>query len=53
MERLESRRSNRIARFLGSRRVGQMRVDADLMNKERDELLNFLLRSFVLCGRVS
>ena len=52
MERLESRRSNRIARFLGSRRVSQMRVNADLMNKERNKLLNFLLQSFVLCGRI-
>ena len=52
MERLESCRSNRIARFLGSRRVGQMRVDTDLMNKERDGLLAFLLQCFVICGRI-
>ena len=52
MERLESCRSNRIARFLGSRRVGQMRVDTDLVNKERGKLLEFLLQCFVLCGRI-
>jgi hypothetical protein len=52
MERLENRRSHRIARFLGSRRVGQMRIHTDIMNKDRDELLEFLLRSFVLCGRI-
>jgi hypothetical protein len=52
LERLENRRSHRIARFLGSRRVLQMRIKSDLVNKERDQLLEFLLQSFVICGRV-
>jgi hypothetical protein len=52
LERLESRRSHRIARFLGSRRVNQMRIDSDLLFKERDQLHDFLLQNFVLCGRI-
>lgn len=52
LERLENLRSHRIARFLGSRRVIQMRIDTDLMNKERDQVHEYLLHNFVLCGRV-
>jgi RNA-dependent RNA polymerase len=52
LERLESRRSHRIARYLGSRRINQMRIDTELLNKERGQLHEFLLQRFVLCGRI-
>ena len=52
VEKLENRRSHRFGRLLGSPRINQMRIDSDLMNKERDQLLEFLLQNFVLCGRI-
>jgi len=52
LNKLENRRSHRIARFLGSPRIAQMRIDNDLMNKERDQVQEFLLTSFGLCGRI-
>jgi hypothetical protein len=54
LEKPEIRRSHRFARFLGSRRILQVRVQDSLMyEKVGDEVRNFLTSSkFVLCGRV-
>ena len=52
LEPLEKRRSNRFARFLGSRRILLLRIPEDLMMKDGDNIRQFLLRKFVLCGRV-
>lgn len=52
IERPESRKSNRFARFLGSRACEQLRVPDALVNKERDAVQKFLKQKFVLLGRV-
>ena len=52
MEKLESTKSNRFARFLGSMREGNMRIDNKLLQREREQILNFLSQNFVVCGRV-
>src|ERR1700734_536177 len=52
LERFENRRYHRFGRLLGSPRITQVRIDNYLMNKERDQLLEFLLQNFVLCGRI-
>lgn len=52
LERMEMRRSNRFARFLGSRRMLLLRVGRDLVMKQGDAVRAFCLHKFVLCGRV-
>ena len=54
MEPLEMRRSNRLTRFMGSRRVIQVRVrvtDAERRECE-DDMLDFLCHPFVVGGRI-
>lgn len=51
LDKLEQRRSNQYSRFLGSRRVLQIRIPTDLM-KEGDDIAAFIARKVVLCGRV-
>jgi hypothetical protein len=48
LEPLEKRRSNRFARFLGSRRIIQLHVPQELKEKIRE----FTLQKFVLWGRI-
>ncbi|KAG6380657.1 RNA dependent RNA polymerase-domain-containing protein [Boletus reticuloceps] len=53
LEKPEIRRSHRFSRFLGSRRILQVRVVDDLLYKYGDEVRTFLSSSrFILCGRV-
>ncbi|KAF7965380.1 hypothetical protein HWV62_44091 [Athelia sp. TMB] len=52
MEPLESTRSHRFGRFLGSRRFVQMRIDSNALQRERDEVIAYLSRDFIICGRV-
>lgn len=52
LQPLEMRRSNRLTRFLGSRRVLQIRIPEDTLRQERDKVLKFLRQKFVLCGRI-
>ncbi|KAF9225222.1 hypothetical protein BS17DRAFT_794858 [Gyrodon lividus] len=53
LEKPEIRRSHRFSRFLGSRRILQIKVPDDLLYKHGDEVRVFLGSSrFVLCGRV-
>lgn len=52
LEKFESTRSHRFARFLGSLGVVQMSIPKDLINRERDDVITFLSQKFVLCGRV-
>lgn len=52
MEQLESTRSNRFSRFLGSPGVAQIRMDGKLIQKEREKIHDFLSQNFVICGRV-
>jgi RNA-dependent RNA polymerase len=52
LEKLESTRSHRFARYLGSLGVLQLGIPKDLVNRERDDVLVFLSRNFVLCGRI-
>ena len=51
-EPLEMTRSYRFARYMGSRRLLQIRLDEKLLQQERDEIAEFLARDFVICGRV-
>ncbi|KAI0937310.1 hypothetical protein AcV5_005250 [Taiwanofungus camphoratus] len=53
LERMEKRKSNRFARFLGSRRLLQVSISKDLMYAEQTQLVrDFICRKFILCGRV-
>ena len=53
LEKPEIRRSHRFSRFLGSRRILQVRVADDLMYKHGDDIRMMLSSSkFILCGRV-
>ncbi len=52
LQPLEMRKSTRFTRFLGSRRVLQLRVSDNLLMKAETEVREFLARKFVLCGRV-
>jgi len=52
LEQLESTRSNRFSRFLGSSGIVQVRMDSTLIQKEREQIHDFLSRNFVICGRV-
>lgn len=51
--KLEYGRSNRITRFLGSVSVLQVRIAKDVYSKKKgNDLIDFLSRRHVLCGRV-
>lgn len=52
VEPMEKRRSTRLARYLGSRRVIQVRLDKDALLHDREGVLGFLRQKFVLGGRV-
>lgn len=53
LEKPEIRRSHRFSRFLGSRRILQVRVSDDLMFQHGDDIRAFLAcHKFILCGRV-
>lgn len=53
LEGLEKRgRSYRLSRYLGSRRVLQVRVPDDMVLKENQNVKAFLAQKFILCGRV-
>ncbi|KAG6864804.1 hypothetical protein C0991_007027 [Blastosporella zonata] len=49
---MEKRRSYRLARFLGSRRVLQLKIPKDLVLKENKKIKGFMQHKFILCGRV-
>lgn len=51
LEPLEKRRSHRFARFLGSRRLLQIRVPEKLAQEFKDEVRAFFARRFILLGR--
>ncbi|KAF9011305.1 RNA dependent RNA polymerase-domain-containing protein [Cyathus striatus] len=50
LERMESKRSYRFARFYGSRRILQLKIPDAVVNEK--SLKEFLQHKFVLCGRV-
>ena len=52
LEPLEMHSSNRFARFLGSRRILQLRISRSLLYRGADNVRRFLQHKFVLCGRV-
>ncbi|KAG9313859.1 RNA dependent RNA polymerase-domain-containing protein [Chiua virens] len=54
LEKPEIRRSHRFSRFLGSRRIMQVRVPDNLLYNKQGEEVRSLLSShkFILCGRV-
>lgn len=53
LEKPEIRRSHRFSRFLGSRRILQVRVAEDLLHKQGERVRLLLSSSkFILCGRV-
>ncbi|KAG5639652.1 hypothetical protein H0H81_008813 [Sphagnurus paluster] len=52
LDELEKRRSYRLARFYGSRRILQLRIPDELARKDSQKVKEFLLQKFVLCGRV-
>jgi len=52
LEKMESRRSHRFARYYGSRRFLHIRVQDELLRNEREDVKKFFRRRFVLCGRV-
>lgn len=52
LEPMEKRRSHRFARFYGSRRFLQLRIPDQIRRNENPEMRKFLLKKFVLCGRI-
>ncbi|KAG6860856.1 hypothetical protein C0995_006720 [Termitomyces sp. Mi166 len=52
LEPMENKRSYRLARFLGSRRILQLKIPRDLIFEENKQLRQFMRHKFVLCGRV-
>ncbi|KAG5340191.1 hypothetical protein C0989_002655 [Termitomyces sp. Mn162] len=52
LEPMENKRSYRLARFLGSRRVLQVKIPRDLIFEENKQLKDFMRHKFMLCGRV-
>ncbi|EAU92432.2 hypothetical protein CC1G_00651 [Coprinopsis cinerea okayama7 len=54
LEPMENRRSHRFARYVGSRHILQLKVSDKLLNspEEKEEIIEFLSRKFVLLGRV-
>ncbi|KAF4611719.1 hypothetical protein D9613_004267 [Agrocybe pediades] len=51
IEPLEMKKSNRFARFYGSRRFLHLRISEELLKSDNDAVKAFLLKKFVLCGR--
>ncbi|KZT22626.1 hypothetical protein NEOLEDRAFT_1071042 [Neolentinus lepideus HHB14362 ss-1] len=51
LDKVEMRRSNRAARFLGSRRLLALHVPDKLLSAEGDEIRAFLQRKFIILGR--
>ena len=49
---MEKRRSHRLARYLGSRRIIQLRIPDELVMKQLSEVQSYLSQKFVLCGRI-
>ena len=51
---MTKRKSNRFARFLGSRRMLQVKLPDDdkIMRDRSDAIRKFMMSKFVLCGRV-
>ncbi|TDL26400.1 hypothetical protein BD410DRAFT_763609 [Rickenella mellea] len=49
---LEHRRSNRFARFLGSRHLLQLRIDKKLVTAEHGSIAAFVARRLLICGRI-
>ncbi|PIL31169.1 RNA-dependent RNA polymerase [Ganoderma sinense ZZ0214-1] len=52
LAKMEMGKSNRFARFLGSRRMLQVSILHSIVSGRADELRAFFGRKFVLCGRV-
>ncbi|OBZ68489.1 putative RNA-dependent RNA polymerase SHL2 [Grifola frondosa] len=52
LEKMQKRKSNRFARFLGSRRVLQISIPKKLLHENIEALRSFLAQNFILCGRV-
>ncbi|KAK0209210.1 RNA dependent RNA polymerase-domain-containing protein [Desarmillaria ectypa] len=52
LQPLEMRKSTRFARFLGSRRMLQIRVSDNLLMHAEEAIREFLAQKFVICGRV-
>jgi RNA dependent RNA polymerase len=51
LEPMEKRRSHRFARYLGSRRMIQLRIPDELVMKELLAVRAYLSQKFILCGR--
>ena len=49
---MERKKSNRLARYLSSRRIIRLKCSEDLLKQERDQIIRFLSRSFILAGRI-
>ncbi|KAI0829054.1 RNA dependent RNA polymerase-domain-containing protein [Trametes gibbosa] len=49
---METRKSCRFARFLGSRRLIQVSVSREMLRTHGDTLKDFFKQKFILCGRV-
>ncbi|KAF8648909.1 hypothetical protein AX16_006144 [Volvariella volvacea WC 439] len=49
---MEKRRSYRFARFLGSRRILQLKVPDEVVNNDNERVRQWLRRKFIICGRV-
>ena len=52
LTKMESRKSNRFARFLSSRRLLQVSIGKKLVNDRKEDVDAFFKQKFVLCGRV-
>ncbi|KZT73373.1 hypothetical protein DAEQUDRAFT_721969 [Daedalea quercina L-15889] len=53
LKAMMKRKSNRFARFLGSRRMIQVKLPDDkIMRKKGEDVRKFMLSKFVLCGRI-
>ncbi|KAI1786799.1 RNA dependent RNA polymerase-domain-containing protein [Ganoderma leucocontextum] len=52
LAKMEMRKSCRTARFLGSRRMIQVSIPHNVVNKRANELRAFFTQKFILCGRV-
>lgn len=52
LEKLEKKKSNRFARFLGSRRLLQVKIPEKSMFALGQQIREFLTQRFVICGRI-
>ncbi|KAG6856768.1 hypothetical protein H0H87_000946 [Tephrocybe sp. NHM501043] len=52
LEPMEKKKSHRLARYLGSRRVIQLRIPKDLILKENGDIKRFMQQKGILLGRV-